>query len=127
MRKASKPASAISAWSTGYFTLNGKRILLKSTHGNWYDPVSIQGTPRDMRWLSRDFPQLKNGGFNTLRFIISAAMPEQLEQADEMGFLIWERTPELVASSKTRRNSDSPSTISCAAIAIIPASCSGAC
>jgi hypothetical protein len=73
----------------GYFTLNGKRILLKSTHANWYDPVGIQGTPRDMTWLGKDFPLLKNAGFNMMRFIVSAASPEQLDQADKLGFLIW--------------------------------------
>jgi hypothetical protein len=73
----------------GYFTLNGRRILLKCLHGNWYDPVGIQGTPRDMTWLHRDFPLLKKGGFNTMRFIVSAALPEQLEQADELGFMIY--------------------------------------
>jgi hypothetical protein len=73
----------------GYFTLNGKRMLLKSTHANWYDPVGIQGTPRDMTWLGKDFPLLKKAGFNTMRFIVSAASPEQLDQADKLGFLIW--------------------------------------
>jgi hypothetical protein len=73
----------------GYFTLNGRRILLKCLHGNWYDPVTIQGTPRDMTRLNKYFPQLKKGGFNTMRFIVSAAMPEQLDQADELGFMIY--------------------------------------
>ena len=57
----------------GYFHLNGKRVFLKSTHGNWYDPVAIQGTPRTMKYLDKDFTQLKKAGFNTLRLIISAA------------------------------------------------------
>jgi len=73
----------------GYFTLNGRRIFLKSCHGNFCDPIALQGTPRDMTWLGRDFPQLKKAGFNTMRFIMSAAMPEQLDQADELGFLIF--------------------------------------
>jgi hypothetical protein len=72
----------------GYFTLNGRRIFLKSCHGNFCDPVALQGTPRDMTWLGKDFPQLKKAGFNMMRFIMSAAMPEQLDQADELGFLI---------------------------------------
>ena len=72
----------------GYFQLNGRRIFLKSLHGNFCDPISLQGTPRDMTWLGRDFPQLKKAGFNMMRFIMSAAMPEQLDQADELGFLI---------------------------------------
>jgi hypothetical protein len=72
----------------GYFYLNGRRIFLKSCHGNFCDPITLQGTPRDMTWLGKDFPQLKKAGFNMMRFIMSAAMPEQLDQADELGFLI---------------------------------------
>jgi hypothetical protein len=72
----------------GYFYLNGRRIFLKSCHGNFCDPIALQGTPRDMTWLGKDFPQLKKAGFNMMRFIMSAAMPEQLDQADELGFLI---------------------------------------
>ena len=73
----------------GYFHLNGQRIFLKSTHGNWYDPVAIQGTPRTMTYLSKDLSQLKKAGFNTLRFIISAALPEQLDEADEQGLMVY--------------------------------------
>jgi hypothetical protein len=73
----------------GYFYLNGRRIFLKSLHGNWYDPVAIQGTSRDMTWLGKDFPELKKAGFNMMRFLVSAALPEQLDQADELGFLIY--------------------------------------
>ena len=46
----------------GYFYLNGRRILLKSTHGNWYDPIVIQATPRTMNYLRRDMPELEAGG-----------------------------------------------------------------
>ena len=73
----------------GYFHLNGRRIFLKSTHSNWYDPISIHATSRNTTWTDRDIPQLKKAGFNTFRFIISAAMPEQLDRADELGFLIY--------------------------------------
>jgi hypothetical protein len=73
----------------GFFYLNGKRIFIKSTHSNWYDPIGIMGTPRTMKYLDKDFPQLKKAGFNTLRFIISAALPEQLDEADELGFMVY--------------------------------------
>src|ERR1035437_5289385 len=69
--------------------MNGKRFILKSLHGNYVDPLSQQGTSRDMRILGRDFPQLKKAGFNTIRFIMAAPMPEQLDQADEMGFFVF--------------------------------------
>ncbi len=73
----------------GYFCLNGKRVILKSTHGNWYDPVAIQGTPRTMKYLDMDFTQLKKSGFNTLRLIMSAGLPELLDEADERGLMIY--------------------------------------
>lgn len=73
----------------GFFELNGRRVFVKSTHGNWYDPIAIQGNSRDVEYLRRDMPQLKRAGFNMLRLIISAALPEQLDQADEMGFLVY--------------------------------------
>ncbi len=73
----------------GFFYLNGKRVFLKSTHSNWYDPIEIMGTPGTMKYLSEDFPQLKKAGFNTFRFIISAALPEQLDEADELGFMVY--------------------------------------
>ncbi len=73
----------------GYFCLNGKRIILKSTHGSWYDPIAIQGTPRTMKYLDMDFTQLKKAGFNTLRLIMSAGLPEQLDKADEKGLMIY--------------------------------------
>ncbi len=73
----------------GYFQLNGKRLFVKATHMNWYDPVVIQGTPRTMEYLNQDIPLLKKAGFNMMRFILSAALPEQLEQADELGLLVY--------------------------------------
>jgi hypothetical protein len=73
----------------GYFCLNGKRVILKSTHGNWYDPVAIQGTARTMKYLDKDFTQLKKSGFNTLRLIMSAGLPELLDEADERGLMIY--------------------------------------
>jgi hypothetical protein len=73
----------------GYFELNGKRIFLKCTHSNVYDPVSILGTSRDMKYVTPDFAKMKNAGFNTFREIIYSALPEQLDQADEAGYLIY--------------------------------------
>jgi len=73
----------------GFFHLNGKRIFLKATFDNWYDPVVIQGTPRVMTYLAKDIPQLKLAGFNAMRFIMSAALPEDLDQADELGLLLF--------------------------------------
>jgi hypothetical protein len=73
----------------GYFELNGKRIFLKSIHSNVVDPVCLEGTPRDMTWLGIDFELLKAAGFNMFREIAYSALPEQLDIADELGFLIY--------------------------------------
>jgi hypothetical protein len=73
----------------GFFTLNGRRIFLKSTHTARYDPVLTQGVARDMTWLGRDAAKLKAAGFNALRSINTAFMPEQLAIADEVGLLLY--------------------------------------
>jgi hypothetical protein len=73
----------------GYFRLNGRRIYPKSAHSNWYDPIAIYGTPRTMKYLGQDFALMKSAGFNMFRFIVSAALPEQLDLADELGLLIY--------------------------------------
>lgn len=75
--------------TNGYFQLNGKRIFVKCAHSNWNEPIAIQGTARTMKFLSRDYPQMKRAGFNMMRFIVASALPEQLDQADELGFLIY--------------------------------------
>jgi hypothetical protein len=74
----------------GYFYLNGKRIFLRSLHGGGhFDPLSIWATPGNMTYLRQQFPKLKAAGFNMMRFLQSTPLPEQLDQADEMGFLIY--------------------------------------
>jgi len=73
----------------GYYYLNGQRLFVRSTHLNWYDPVVVQGTPGSMRYLDRDIPQLKKAGFNMMRFLTFAALPEQLDEADEQGMLVY--------------------------------------
>ncbi|OCT15417.1 hypothetical protein A8709_15160 [Paenibacillus pectinilyticus] len=74
----------------GYFMLNNQRIFLKGVHQNFYDPVNVQGTARDMSLLGQDFDKLKQAGFNMYRSIAAAALPEQLDLADEKGILIYE-------------------------------------
>ena len=74
----------------GWFELNGKRIFLKSCHASVIDPLVIQGTPRHMTYLAQDCKLLKSAGFNMLRFIMYSALPEQLDLADELGFLIYD-------------------------------------
>jgi hypothetical protein len=73
----------------GYFELNGRRIFPKCTHSNVYDPVSILGTSRDMKYVTPDFARMKDAGFNMFREIMYCALPEQLDRADELGYLIY--------------------------------------
>lgn len=76
--------------AAGYFRLNHRRIFIRSTHGNVYDPIVIQGTPGDMTYLERDARQLKRGGFNMERFICYSALPEQLDIADKLGLMVYD-------------------------------------
>jgi hypothetical protein len=74
----------------GYFYLNGKRIFLRSLHGGGhFDPLSMRATAGSMTYISQDFPNLKKAGFNMMRFLQSTPLTEQLDQADEMGFMIY--------------------------------------
>ncbi|MBB6670806.1 glycoside hydrolase family 2 TIM barrel-domain containing protein [Cohnella nanjingensis] len=75
----------------GYFYLNNKRIYVKSVHGTArWDPIVTQGTPRDMSIMNKQYKMLKDAGFNMLRTLQSASLPEQLDLADELGLMIYE-------------------------------------
>ena len=77
----------------GWFHLNGKRIYVKSLHGAVFDPIWVYATPRTLEQpyahMREEFALLKNAGFNMYRFIVAAPLPEQLDIADELGFLIY--------------------------------------
>jgi len=60
----------------GYFTLNGRRIFLKSAHTG--------------RGLRRDMLNTKAAGFNMVRFIAGVADPAQLDFCDELGLMVYE-------------------------------------
>ena len=76
----------------GYYYLNGRRIYLKMTHQNTYDPVMVQGTPRDMYYINKASDRLKEANFNTLRIIGMEALPEQLDYCDEIGLLVYQES-----------------------------------
>ena len=76
----------------GYFYLNGKRIYVKMTHQNVYDPVTLQGSPRDMKYVNKASKQLKDAGFNVIRMIGMEALPEQLDYCDEIGLLVYQES-----------------------------------
>jgi hypothetical protein len=108
----------------GWFHLNGKRLYVKSLHGFPCDPVWGYATPRTLEQrhahLREQFALLKSAGFNMYRSIVTAPLPEQLDIADELGFLIysehetsWLQKPETrfgaVLNDLVRRDRNHPS------------------
>jgi len=73
----------------GWFSLNGKRLFLKSTHTGNHMPIT-QVAPVTADFATRDLLYAKALGFNMVRFISGVAWPEQLDCADEIGLLIYE-------------------------------------
>ena len=74
----------------GWFELNGRRILLRSSHTGNCMPESTQHISRDPQLLRKDFLMAKAAGFNMIRFISGAALPLQLDLCDEIGLMIYE-------------------------------------
>ncbi len=75
----------------GYFRLNGKRILLKSSHTGNHAPVGGIVAPASAPDLLRkDLLYMKSCGFNTIRFIAGVAHPYQLDLCDEIGLMVYE-------------------------------------
>ena len=73
----------------GWFTLNGKRLFVKSTHtGNHFPLTQVAPTTAD--FATRDLLYAKALGFNMVRFISGMAWPEQLDYCDEIGLLVYE-------------------------------------
>ena len=85
----------------GFFQLNGRRILLRSTHTCNHFPVGLK-LPPDPDMARRDLLDLKVMGFNMIRFIWGGAERYQLDLCDEIGLMVYE---ESFASSATQ---DSP-------------------
>jgi hypothetical protein len=77
----------------GAFLFNGKRFYPKCTHGGPLDEAVGWVTERTPEALVPDFFVLRNAGFNMYRPFAHAAYPYQLDQADEMGFLIYGEHP----------------------------------
>jgi hypothetical protein len=75
----------------GYFRLNGRRILLRSTHtGNHY-PLGI-ARAQELDFVRRDLIYAKAAGFNMVRFISGMALAEQLDFCDEIGLMVQEES-----------------------------------
>ncbi len=79
----------LSGRRAGGFTLNGKRLFLKSTHTGNVIPIGQQQAAIP-DFVRRDFINAKASGFNTVRFVSGVAFPEQLDFADEVGLLVYE-------------------------------------
>ncbi|MEO7911501.1 MAG: hypothetical protein ABIV47_17795 [Roseiflexaceae bacterium] len=77
----------------GYFRLNGRRLILRSTHtGNHY-PIGISRA-QELDFVRRDLIYAKASGFNLIRFISGMALAEQLDFCDEIGLMVpGRRTP----------------------------------
>lgn len=74
--------------SAGYFRLNGRRMLLRSSVSGNMSPIGIH-VPYDEDWLRRDLINVKAMGFNAVRFY---GLPTrfQLDLCDEIGLLVAE-------------------------------------
>lgn len=73
----------------GYFSLNGRRIYLRSTHtGNHY-PIG-QIVPVNPAFVRQDLIYAKAAGFNTVRFLSGPARDDQLSFCDEIGLMVYE-------------------------------------
>ena len=74
----------------GYFYLNGKRIFLKGSHTLNYYPYTTSTIPHTTDVARKDLLMAKTAGLNMIRFISGAALPEQLDYADELGIMVYE-------------------------------------
>jgi hypothetical protein len=75
----------------GYFRLNGRRLLLRSTHTCNHFPVGLK-LPPDPDMARRDLLDLKAMGFNMIRFIWGGAERYQLDLCDEIGLMVYEES-----------------------------------
>lgn len=75
----------------GFFRLNGKRVLLKSSHTGNHCPFGAILPPDSAPDLLRkDLLYAKSCGFNMVRFIAGIAHPYQLDVCDEIGLMVYE-------------------------------------
>jgi Glycosyl hydrolases family 2, sugar binding domain/Glycosyl hydrolases family 2, TIM barrel domain/Glycosyl hydrolases family 2 len=77
----------------GYFRLNGRRLLLRSTHTGNHVPFGQVVPPAGFPdLLRRDMLNAKSSGFNTIRFLAGVAFPFELDMCDELGLLVYEES-----------------------------------
>ena len=77
----------------GYFRLNGKRVIVRSSHTLNQSPIGIRIPPTQTRdLLRRDMLYAKASGLNMIRFAVGIADPYQLDLCDEIGIMVYEET-----------------------------------
>lgn len=77
----------------GWFTLNGKRIFLKSAHTGNHMPGGLSVVDAATPELEyRDFQNMKAMGYNCVRFIATQATPRQLDYCDRLGLMVYQET-----------------------------------
>ena len=72
--------------------LNGSPYIFRGTCEHLYQPKTVHPT-RDKGYYRQVIRTLKELGFNSLRFHTWVPMPEYMEAADELGFVIEVETP----------------------------------
>ena len=73
----------------GWFTLNGRKLLVKSAHSGNAFPAGMM-FPADPSMTRQDLYYAKSCGFNMIRTIAGLFRPEQLDFCDEIGLMIYE-------------------------------------
>ena len=77
----------------GWFTLNGKRVYLKSAHTGNHMPGGLAVVdPQTPELEFADFQNMKAMGFNCVRFIATQATPRQLDYCDRLGLMVYQET-----------------------------------
>ena len=77
----------------GYFRLNGRRLLVRSTHtGNHSPGGQVVAPPSAPDLLRRDLLYAKSCGYNMVRFIAGVGHPYQLDLCDEIGLMVYEES-----------------------------------
>src|SRR5579862_2201765 len=77
----------------GYFRLNDRRILVRSTHTGNHCPYRAIASPEAFPDLLRkDLLYAKASGFNMVRFDFGVAHPYQLDLCDELGLMVYEES-----------------------------------
>lgn len=72
--------------SDGWFTLNGKRLLVKG--GHVVPGVGTMGTVRKPELVRKEIWQAKSAGFNMMRLHFTTAWPEMMDFCDRIGMLV---------------------------------------